>query len=170
MVGYSGTPLEQRLGIRAGHRLLIVDDPGTLKLALPYGVKVRRRLGGGPVDLAMAFVTDRATLERRIGPLARAIVANGGVWVAWPKKASRMPTDVTDNVVRDVALPLGLVDVKVAAIDDVWSGLKLVWRLTERPESARPGSAGLESAASGSVAPGGRPGAPTARTTRPGPS
>jgi hypothetical protein len=140
MAGYSGTPLPRKLGIKPGHTIALVDDPGTVTLGLPAGVTIRRRLGGGPVDLAVAFVARRERLERRIGPLSRAITPSGAIWVAWPKKASRVPTDVTENVVRDVALPLGLVDVKVAAVDEVWSGLKLVWRLSARPPTVTAGA------------------------------
>jgi hypothetical protein len=136
MAGYSGTPLTKKLGIKPGHRMLLLDPPAAFDLELPEDVTVQRRLGG-PVDVAMVFVVHRRRLEQRIGRLGEAIAPDGALWVAWPKQASGVPTDVTENVVRDVALPRGLVDVKVAAVDDVWSGLKLVWRLSARP-GARP--------------------------------
>ena len=94
---------------------------------LPDGVRVARRLGPGQ-DLVILFVTARAQLARRVGALRRAIAPAGMVWVAWPKRASGVPTDVTEDVVREVVLPTGLVDVKVCAIDATWSGLKLVIR------------------------------------------
>jgi hypothetical protein len=131
MAGYSGTPLVEKLGIRPGHAVLLVHPPAAFSFELPEGVTVRTRTRGH-VDVAMVFVVHRRDLERRIAALGHAIAPDGALWVAWPKKASRVPTDMTENVVRDVALPLGLVDVKVAAVDDVWSGLKLVWRLSAR--------------------------------------
>ncbi len=91
------------------------------------GVTVRRRLGGH-VDLVLCFVTERAALARRAAALRRAAQPDGVVWVCWPKKASKVPTDMTEDVVRDVLLPTGLVDTKVAAIDATWSGLKLMVR------------------------------------------
>ena len=102
MAGYSGTPLLQKLGVKPGS------------------------------DVIVFFTTERAELERRIDDLGKAIFPSGSLWVSWPKKASKVPTDISENVVRDVVLPKGLVDVKVAAIDETWSGLKIVWRKTER--------------------------------------
>ena len=136
MAGYSGTPLVKKLGVKAGHTIIVIDRPEGFALELPEDVTVRTRLGGH-LDLALVFVVERVALERRIQALGRAVAPDGSVWVAWPKKASRVPTDMTEHVVRDVALPLGLVDVKVAAVDDVWSGLKLVWRLSARRGEAR---------------------------------
>ena len=98
---------------------------------LPDGVTVRHRLSAGP-DVVVLFTTRRRELERRFDAAARAVRPAGSVWVAWPKKASGVPTDMTENAVRDVALPRGLVDNKVCAIDEVWSGLRLVWRLENR--------------------------------------
>jgi hypothetical protein len=136
MAGYSGTPLVKKLGVKAGHTIILIDPPEGFALELPEDVRVRSRLGGH-LDLALVFVVERAALERRIQALGRAVAPDGSIWVAWPKKASRVPTDMTEHVVREVALPLGLVDVKVAAVDDVWSGLKLVWRLSARRGEAR---------------------------------
>jgi hypothetical protein len=98
---------------------------------VPDGVTFRTTLHG-PADVVMQFVTERAELERRIGDTGTAIFPDGAIWVAWPKRVSRVPTDITEDTVRDVALPLGLVDNKVCAIDDVWSGLRLVWRVELR--------------------------------------
>ncbi len=86
----------------------------------------------GPLDVLVAFFTRRATLERRLDALGRAVHPAGGLWIAWPKRASGMATDITEDTLREVALPRGLVDNKVCAIDDTWSGLRLVWRLSER--------------------------------------
>jgi hypothetical protein len=130
--GYSGTPLVKKLGIAAGLRLALVDPPADLDDSLgplPDGVAVARRLG--PADVVLYFTTSRAALERDREALGEAIAPSGAVWVCWPKKASKVPTDVTEDVVREVVLPHGLVDVKVCAVDAVWSGLKVVWR-TER--------------------------------------
>jgi hypothetical protein len=128
--GYSGTPLVRKLGITPGARLALLDAPegfdATLG-ALPDGVAVMRRLGGRR-DVVVFFTTARTALARRLDALRAAIAPDGMVWVAWPKRASGVPTDVTEDVVREVVLPTGLVDVKVCAIDATWSGLKLVIR------------------------------------------
>jgi hypothetical protein len=128
--GYSGTPLVQKLGIVPGAKVAILGAPGDFDAtlgALPDGVTVSRRLGAGK-DVVIVFVTERAALARRVDRLRGAVAPDGMIWVAWPKKAARMATDVTEDVVRDVVLPTGLVDVKVCAIDATWSGLKLVIR------------------------------------------
>jgi hypothetical protein len=134
MAGYSGTPLVKKLGIKPGDTVVILQAPDGFALDLPDGATVRNRLSGH-ADVALLFTTDRATLERRIDALGRAVAPDGIIWIGWPKKASKVPTDMTEQMVRDVALPLGLVDTKVAAIDDIWSGLKLVWRLTARQDA-----------------------------------
>jgi hypothetical protein len=131
--GYSGTPLAKKLGIREGDRLVLVGDPGhalELLAPLPPGVQVGRDVA--PADVALFFTTARADLAARIGTLGEAIFPGGACWVAWPKRASKVPTDVTEDVVREVALPLGLVDTKVCAVDETWSGLRLVWRREPR--------------------------------------
>jgi len=132
--GYSGTPLPQKLGIKAGHRVALLDAPDGFDDALgplPEDVAVGRRLRG-PLDVVVLFTTERSRLERRFDDVVMALDRAGMFWVAWPKKASKVPTDMTENVVRDVALPKGLVDTKVAAIDDTWSGLRLVIRKENR--------------------------------------
>ena len=132
--GYSGTPLAQKLGIKAGHIVVVARDPGhfeSLVAPLPEGVRLRRQ-ARGRADVAVLFTTRRAELEQRLHPFARVIHPDGAWWVCWPKRASGVATDVTEDVVRDVALPHGLVDVKVAAIDATWSGLKLVHRRERR--------------------------------------
>ncbi len=134
MAGYSGTPLPKKLGFTAGSRLMLVGAPPGFDETLgelPDDVTVLRRQGGH-ADVIVCFVDARAELERRIARLELAIHPNGGLWVAWPKKASGVPTDMTEDVVREIALPRGLVDNKVCAIDDVWSGLRVVWRRERR--------------------------------------
>jgi hypothetical protein len=128
--GYSGTPLVAKLGFKPGMRALYVGAPAgfaDLLGELPDGVQVLTR-AAPDLDLALLFVTERRALERRLPGLHEKLAPAGMIWVAWPKRASRVPTDMTEDVVRDVALPRGLVDVKVCAIDETWSGLKLVIR------------------------------------------
>jgi len=124
MAGYSGTPLPRKLGIKPGHVVVLVAAPEGFELA---GVDARRRLPR-TADVVVAFFTERRALERRIDQLGRVIFPDGGLWIAWPKKASGVATDITEDTLREVALPLGLVDNKVCAIDGTWSGLRLVWR------------------------------------------
>jgi hypothetical protein len=133
--GYSGTPLLRKLGIRDGARLAIVSPPagfeGVLG-ALPPGVHVRHQ-ARGRLDVILFFVTRRAELARRFPVFVRALVPNGGLWVAWPKTTSGVATDLAFEVVQTVGLDEGLVDNKVCAIDDTWSGLRFVHRLVDRP-------------------------------------
>jgi hypothetical protein len=134
MAGYSGTPLPRKLGIKQGSRVAILRAPDGLHKTLrplPDNVSVRTRARGS-VDVILFFVKRRAELERRIERLIGALDPAGGLWIAWPKRSSGIETDVTEDVVRDVALPLGLVDNKVCAIDETWSGLRLVIRLENR--------------------------------------
>jgi hypothetical protein len=139
MAGYSGTPLAQKFGIKPGSTVLLAGAPpgfDDVLAPLPDATTIRRRIGGsaatGGIDVAVAFFTERATLERRIGGLEQAIFPDGGLWIAWPKRSSGVSTDITEDTIRDVALPRGLVDNKVCAVDDVWSGLRLVWRKENR--------------------------------------
>jgi hypothetical protein len=134
MAGYSGTPLVDKLGIRPGSVLVLLGAPdGFVELleGLPPDVAIRRR-AQGRFDLAIAFQTKRAVLERRVATVIKGMARDGALWVAWPKRASGVTTEVTDDVVREVVLPIGLVDVKVCAIDETWSGLKVVWRRERR--------------------------------------
>lgn len=135
--GYSGTPLPKKLGIKEGMRVALLHAPDGIEAtlgALPDGVRLQHGLRkDGHVDLIVGFVTERAHLERNIGWLVRTLPPDGAFWVAWPKKASKVPTDMSEDVVREVALPLGYVDVKVCAIDATWSGLRLVLRKELRP-------------------------------------
>jgi len=132
--GYSGTPLPKKLGVTAGARLMLLHAPDGFDDTLgelPDGVTVVRRLSG-TADVVVAFIDRRAHFEAAIERLEQVIFPAGGLWIAWPKKASKVPTDMTEDVVREVALPRGLVDNKVCAIDDVWSGLRVVWRVERR--------------------------------------
>jgi hypothetical protein len=131
VAGYSGTPLVQKLGIKPGAKVVILGAPEGFTLDLPDDAASRTRLSGH-ADVVLFFTAQRSRLEDRLDALGKAVAPAGAVWVAWPKKAARVATDMNENVVRDVALPRGLVDTKVCAIDDTWSGLKLVWRLSAR--------------------------------------
>ena len=135
MAGYSGTPLPRKLGIKEGARLALVGAPDAFlesTLApLPDQVELRTR-ARGPLDVIVFFTKTRAELERRFGKLASALDPAGALWIAWPKRASGVPTDLTEDTLRDVGLPQGLVDTKVCAIDDTWSGLKFVIRKENR--------------------------------------
>ena len=138
--GYSGTPLVRKLGIKPDSRLGLIGAPDGFDDTLgelPLGVRVVRRLGGPMFDVIVAFYERSAELERRLPPLVKALDWAGGLWIAWPKRASGVPTDLTDNVVRDLGLATGLVDNKICAIDQVWSGMRLVYRLRDRPPATR---------------------------------
>jgi hypothetical protein len=132
--GYSGTPLSKKLGIAASTTLCVLHAPehyDGLLGPLPAGTR-RVAAVSGRVTLVHAFLTSRSTMARLLQRLRPQIRPDAAVWVSWPKKASGVPTDITENTIRDVALPLGFVDVKVCAVDEVWSGLKLVIRRSER--------------------------------------
>jgi hypothetical protein len=133
--GYSGTPLIQKLGIKEGHRIALLGPPEGFSRTLgklPKGVESAGDLEGSVFDVILLFVVEREVLDVAFAGAARRLKPNGGLWVAWPKKASGVPTDLTENVVREVALAAGLVDNKVCAIDEVWSGLRCVYRLKDR--------------------------------------
>jgi hypothetical protein len=134
MAGYSGKPLAAKLGIKPGCRLYPRGAPANyLELIgpLPPAVEVLARPAGA-LDLVHLFATDAASLARDLATYRHRIVEHGMIWVSWPKKAAKVPTDVTEDVIRERALPLGLVDIKVCAVDETWSGLKLVIRREER--------------------------------------
>ena len=136
-VGYSGKPLLAKLGIKEGQRVALLSAPSPLPDGLdrmPAGVTVTTRLAGARFDQILLFATRRSDLEKRFAQAARALDPAGSLWVSWPKKASGVATDVTEDVVREVALPAGLVDNKVCAVDQTWSGLRCVWRLENRPK------------------------------------
>ena len=133
--GYSGTPLVKKLGIKGGFRLALLQAPAHysgLLGALPEDVSIDHELTAGDYDFVHAFYVDRAEYEAEFSLLKSAIHKHGMIWISWYKKAAKMPTDITEDVVRDVALAGGLVDVKVAAVDAQWSGLKLVYRVKDR--------------------------------------
>jgi hypothetical protein len=129
--GYSGTPLPTKLGIREGSTLALLSAPPGLLDELPPAVTVKRQ-ARGTADVVVAFFTGRTALAARIDALGRMVFPAGGLWIAWPKRSSGRATDLSDDAVREVALPLGLVDNKVCAVDDTWTGLRLVWRVDRR--------------------------------------
>lgn len=129
MAGYSGTPQWKKLGIKPGLRVGLHAAPDGWALVDPPEFEPA---GDGPADVLIAFVHAAAELPGLVPTLGERIFPNGALWLAWPRKAAGHLSDVTDTVVRDAVLPHGLVDVKVAAIDDDWSGLKIVWRLENR--------------------------------------
>jgi bifunctional DNA-binding transcriptional regulator/antitoxin component of YhaV-PrlF toxin-antitoxin module len=129
--GYSGTPLAKKLGLKEGSRVLLVGAPEgyrALLEPLPAGVVFETRAGAG-IDLAQVFVTDVKELGRQLSVLRQKLRPDAALWISWPKKAAKVATTVTEDAVRELALPLGWVDVKVCAVDAVWSGLKLVVRV-----------------------------------------
>ena len=132
--GYSGTPLAHKLSLKDGLRTWWEDMPDSVRAEIEEsGVALRpldRPQRG--IDAAHVFVTSRAALEDAVHRLLPLLVPSGFLWISWPKKASKVPTDITEDVIRDIALPLGLVDVKVCAIDSTWSGLKLMIRRDRR--------------------------------------
>jgi hypothetical protein len=126
------TPLPKKLGIKPGHRVLLLSAPERFAWGeLPEGVRVARQ-ARGRADVIVSFHTERADLERRMPRLRAAMQPAAGLWIAWPKRASKVPTDLTEDVVRELALANTLVDNKVAALDERWSGLRLVIRLRDR--------------------------------------
>ena len=138
MAGYSGTPLPKKLGIKAGHRVLLVDAPDGFDLdPLPADVTIDRKPDATyatitSYDVIVAFCPDAATLTDGFGDWRARLDTAGGLWIAWPKKSSGVATDLTENAVRDIGLAAGVVDNKVCAIDATWSGLRLVVRLADR--------------------------------------
>ena len=128
--GYSGTPLAKKLGFKESSRVLLIDAPEDfvgLLAPLPAGVVFDDRAGSS-VDMVHVFVTRKEALARHLGTLRPLLRPDAALWVSWPKKAAGIPTTVTEDVIRELALPLGFVDIKVCAVSEVWSGLKLVVR------------------------------------------
>jgi hypothetical protein len=136
MAGYSGTPLPRKLGIKPGHQVLLANAPKDFQRTLgKLPAKAVLHVPddtAGPFDVILLFATNIAELLWEFAPLKEKLVTNGGLWVAWPKKASGVATDLTEDVVREVGLKAGLVDNKVCAIDDTWSGLRFVIRRKDR--------------------------------------
>ena len=134
MSGYSGTPLARKLGIEEGSAVTVIGAPRgyrDLVAPLPAGAKIVKKL---PKDAAFVhvFATSRDDLMTHLTQLRKTIAQNGVVWVSWPKKSAKVETDITEDVIREVALPMGFVDVKVCAVDETWSGLKLMIRRDQR--------------------------------------
>jgi len=134
MAGYSGTPLPQKLGIKPRARVALLRAPADFVLGeTPTDAVLSSSLRGKrPFDVILFFTDSRAVLGKEFRGLTARLATAGGLWISWPKKASGVPTDITEDIIRALALPLGLVDVKVCAVDDVWSGLKLVIRKERR--------------------------------------
>jgi len=134
MAGYSGTPLPQKLGIKPGIIVVVIDAPDNYRKLLgqiPSGVNFATRPVGNTKFIHL-FVKERRALQTQLQSLRQKIAEDAAVWVSWPKKSSGVPTDVTEDVIRAVALPIGFVDIKVCAVDDTWSGLKLMIRRENR--------------------------------------
>lgn len=132
--GYSGTPLAKKLGLRSGMRVLALQAPAEYLdwlAPLPEGLDWRQT-ADAEIDLVHLYCTERSDLAARLQQLRAALRPDAALWISWPKKSARVTTDITEDVIRELALPLGWVDVKVCAVSAVWSGLKLVVRLTER--------------------------------------
>lgn len=131
--GYSGTPLARKLGLKAGMRAWFHEMPESVRAEIARDVAVAEQsaLSAG-IEAAHLFVTERAELERLLVMLHPLMTPSGQIWISWPKKAAKVPTDIVEDVIREVALPMGLVDIKVCAVDAVWSGLKLVTRRENR--------------------------------------
>ena len=130
MAGYSGTPLAKKLGFKEGHRVRVANEPENyldLVKPLPDGIEISKNIRKD-IDVWHFFTKSAAQLETKLPLLMRAIQPDGMIWISWPKKSSGVPSTVTEDTIRAVALPLGLVDIKVCAIDETWSGLKLVIR------------------------------------------
>jgi hypothetical protein len=136
MAGYSGTPLVKKLGIKEGHQIALLGAPDGFARTLgelPKGVVPRADLKvSAPLDVILFFAPNRASLTKRFEDIAGRLSAAGGLWIAWQKKASGVATDLSENDIRDIGLSFGLVDNKVCAVDDTWSGLRFVRRLKDR--------------------------------------
>jgi hypothetical protein len=134
MPGYSGTPLPKKLGIKPGFRVAFSDLPANVHAELKDALSEcsLAKVGSGPLDFTMIFVGSLAELEKRFPPFAKKLAPAGMLWMSWPKKSSGVQTDLDENVIRDFGLAQGLVDVKVCAVSEIWSGLKFVIRVKDR--------------------------------------
>lgn len=131
--GTAGTPLARKIGVKEGQRVALVHAPARWAIpALTAGVTVHRRTDRPPFDVIVAFFRQLQVVRDEVADLASGLTPDGGLWTAWPRRAAGHQSDITDNGIRSLVLPLGLVDVKVAALGDDWSGLKLVWRKETR--------------------------------------
>jgi hypothetical protein len=134
MSGYSGTPLPTKLGVKENFRVQILNMPAAVKTELRTSLASCRISKAGPLDLAMIFAKNAAELKKKLIPIAKLLAPAGMLWVSWPKKASGVATDLYENDVRRIGLEAGLVDVKVCAVNEIWSGLKFVIRVKDRPQ------------------------------------
>ena len=133
-IGYSGNPLAKKLGIKAPLTMLLVNPPEEYIMwigGVPDGVRLLAK-AKPPIEAAHVFATESAFLNAMLSKLRNELKQDGFVWVSWPKKSAKVPTDITEDTIREIALPLGFVDIKVCAVSEVWSGLKLVIRRSER--------------------------------------
>jgi hypothetical protein len=136
MAGYSGTPLPKKLGIKDGFRVWFVNAPQDFDEILNLSADTRVIFARTkPLDLILFFTKSASELRRKFVATSQKLAANGMLWVCWPKKASGVETDVNENLVREIGLNAGLVDVKICAVSEVWSGLKFVYRLKDRPQA-----------------------------------
>ena len=138
MAGYSGTPLVKKLGIKDNFKIAFVNAPRDFEnlLKLPAGVSINST-SSKPLDFVLLFVKSQRELEKKFSRYAERLTSSGIFWISWPKKASGVVTDLDGNIVRECGLAKGMVDIKVCAIDDIWSGLKFVFRLHDRPARDR---------------------------------
>ena len=130
--GYSGTPLPRKLGVKPGHRVLLLGRPVDFELSGTDDAEVRHRIGGAQFDVMLAFAKNSTKVAQHFDKLPTHLTTAGALWIAWPKKASGVVTDLDENAVRKIGLDAGLVDVKVCAVDETWSGLKFVRRVRDR--------------------------------------
>lgn len=137
MAGYSGTPLPKKLGIKENLRVFFLDSPPEVTAELKDALDSCQRIkdGRGPLDFAMLFVKSSADLQKKFAKIAKQLAPAGMLWVSWPKKTSGVATDLNENDVRRIGLEAGLVDVKVCAVSDIWSGLKFVIRVKDRAKN-----------------------------------
>ena len=136
MAGYSGTPLPKKLGIRENFRVALVEMPADVRAELKEALVDCKVLRDGPLDFAMLFVKTQAELKQQFSKIAKQLAPAGMLWVSWPKKTSGVATDLNENHIRRIGLDAGLVDVKVCAVNEVWSGLKFVIRVKDRKKNS----------------------------------
>ncbi|MES2372553.1 MAG: DUF3052 domain-containing protein [Bacteroidota bacterium] len=129
--GYSGTPLVQKLGIKPGMKILLVGAPADYFRLLELDIS-KQVIKSGKADFVHVFATSKKDLEKRFNQLIKKLPATAIIWISWYKKSAKLPTDITEDTIREIVLPTGWVDVKVCAVSEIWSGLKIVKRLTER--------------------------------------
>lgn len=132
MAGYSGTPLPQKLGLKSGYKVVLIDVPPDVRTVLKASLSSCELVKDGPVDFAMIAVKSASELKQAFAATAKKLAPAGMLWISWPKKSSGVKTDLDENVVRQIGLDAGLVDVKVCAVNETWSGLKFVIRLKDR--------------------------------------